>query len=79
MSSTGNERRAGMTETQLIDRVFGNVHIEHPEITREQVVERLLLKNLITNKELSDLSKSHPPDPEWFNEEQPIDVPQLLE
>ena len=31
-------------DAQLVSRVFGNIHLEHPEITREQVAERLRLR-----------------------------------
>lgn len=51
-----NELRGGMTEDQLIDRVFGNIHVEYPEITREKVIERLQKKGLVGESYVIDLS-----------------------
>jgi len=41
-----NTMTAGEREAQLISRVYGNLRIEHPEITRELVRQRLLLMNV---------------------------------
>jgi hypothetical protein len=40
-----NRMTNGEREAQLISRVYGNLRIEHPEITRELVRQRLLLMN----------------------------------
>jgi hypothetical protein len=40
------ERTAAERDARLIDQAFGNIHIEHPEVTRELVAERLRLRRI---------------------------------
>ena len=39
-----NHMTDGEREAQLISRVYGNIHLENPDVTRELVRQRLLLK-----------------------------------
>lgn len=39
-----HEPKNGRGDEQLIGRVFGNIHLEYPEITREMVAARLKLR-----------------------------------
>ena len=48
------ERTSEERDARLIDQAFGNIHIEHPEVTREQVAERLRLRRLA---EAEDVTK----------------------
>jgi hypothetical protein len=48
------KRSAEELDERLIDQAFGNIHLEYPEVTREQVAERLKLLRLAESKDVSD-------------------------